>query len=168
MLRITNLVLLILAAMTSVIMAALIAVLASTFVDPGDATDMVRVRLPPIDWAMPLHPAQGALLLVILMLTFALFVFIRLFVMVRAVADGLPFSHANARFLSQIGWALLAIQLCDVLFGVIARRVEIAFGDQVTTWTPSIAGWLSVLLAFVLARIFEQGARMRDELELTV
>jgi hypothetical protein len=28
--------------------------------------------------------------------------------------------------------------------------------------------WLGVLLLFVLARVFEQGARMRDELEGTV
>jgi hypothetical protein len=32
----------------------------------------------------------------------------------------------------------------------------------------SITGWLAVLLTFVLARVFAEGARMRDELEGTV
>ena len=32
----------------------------------------------------------------------------------------------------------------------------------------SINGWLAVLLTFVLARVFAQGALMRDELEGTV
>jgi hypothetical protein len=32
----------------------------------------------------------------------------------------------------------------------------------------SLTGWLTVLLLFVLARVFEQGARMREDLEGTV
>ena len=32
----------------------------------------------------------------------------------------------------------------------------------------SINGWLAVLLTFLLARVFAEGARMRDELEGTV
>ena len=32
----------------------------------------------------------------------------------------------------------------------------------------STSGWLAVLLTFVLARVFEAGARMRDDLEGTV
>ena len=29
----------------------------------------------------------------------------------------------------------------------------------------SINGWLAVLLTFILARVFEEGARIRDDLE---
>jgi hypothetical protein len=32
----------------------------------------------------------------------------------------------------------------------------------------SINGWLAVLLTFLLARVFAEGARMRDDLEGTV
>jgi hypothetical protein len=32
----------------------------------------------------------------------------------------------------------------------------------------SINGWLAVLLTFLLARVFAQGTRMRDDLEGTV
>jgi hypothetical protein len=35
-------------------------------------------------------------------------------------------------------------------------------------WSFSITGWLAVLLLFVLARVFDQGTRMRDDLEGTV
>jgi hypothetical protein len=49
-----------------------------------------------------------------------------------------PFVPANAARLRRIGWALVATQL------------------------------LAILLAFVLAAVFEQGAAMRDELEGTV
>ena len=35
-------------------------------------------------------------------------------------------------------------------------------------WKFSPTRWVAVLLLFVLARVFEQGARMREELEGTV
>jgi hypothetical protein len=35
-------------------------------------------------------------------------------------------------------------------------------------WTFSVTRWIAVLLLFVLARVFEQGARMREDLEGTV
>lgn len=35
-------------------------------------------------------------------------------------------------------------------------------------WNFSLTRWLAVLLLFVLARVFEHGTRMRDELEGTV
>ena len=168
MLRTTRLALTALAALASLIVAVLVTILVSTLFNPGQATDIIRVRYPAVDWALPLKSAQLALLIVITSLLISVFVFVRLLSMVGSLAAGDPFSPANARFLGQIGWALLAVQLCDLAFGIVARQVEVALGDQVTSWTPSVAGWLSVLLAFVLARIFERGALMRDELELTV
>jgi len=35
-------------------------------------------------------------------------------------------------------------------------------------WSFSLTRWLVVLLLFVLARVFDQGTRMREELEATV
>jgi hypothetical protein len=35
-------------------------------------------------------------------------------------------------------------------------------------WSFSLAPWLAVLLLFVLAQVFDHGARMRDDLEGTV
>jgi hypothetical protein len=35
-------------------------------------------------------------------------------------------------------------------------------------WSFSVTRWLAVLLLFVLARVFEQGSRMREDLAGTV
>lgn len=35
-------------------------------------------------------------------------------------------------------------------------------------WSPSVDGWLSVLLLFILARVFDAGTKMRIDLEGTV
>jgi hypothetical protein len=86
----------------------------------------------------------------------------------RTVDAGDPFVAANARRLQAIGWALLAIQLLDAALGFVIGGIARTGADVATGWSPSIAGWLAVLLVFVLARVFAQGAAMRDELEMTV
>ena len=87
--------------------------------------------------------------------------------MLRTIATGEPFSAANAGRLRTIGWMLLNWQLLDLLLGVAAGVARIIHIDFIT-WQPSFTGWIAVLVAFVLARVFTDGAAMRDELEGTV
>lgn len=94
-------------------------------------------------------------------------VFTRLQAIVATAQAGDPFVAANARRLQSVGWALLAIQVLDLAFGVLTWRLA-ASHIQTTGWSPSVGGWLSVLMIFVLARVFTIGTRMRDELEMTV
>lgn len=109
-----------------------------------------------------------ALALILPVMIAAHFIFKRLLAMLDTAVAGDPFTSANGARLQQIGWALLAIQLCDLAFGAAVTRIEAGMGDASSGWAPSVTGWLAVLLVFVLARIFEQGARMRDDLALTV
>ena len=88
----------------------------------------------------------------------------RLLAIVETVRGGDPFVAGNARRLTVIAWALLALQLLDLVYGAIALSVEP--GDSpFSGWTFNITGWIAVLLLFVLARVFEQGAAMRDDIE---
>ncbi|MGT2513561.1 DUF2975 domain-containing protein [Sphingomonas panni] len=66
-----------------------------------------------------------------------------------------------------IGWALLAIQLLDVPLLLIVPSFE-GMGVRVDGSSISIGGWLSVLVAFILARVFAEGAALREDLEGTV
>jgi hypothetical protein len=86
---------------------------------------------------------------------------------VASIREGDPFDPRNARRATTIGWALLAIQLLDLGFGAIVWLIA-RTGADAATWQPSVGGWLSVLVAFVLARVFAAGARLRDDLEGTV
>jgi hypothetical protein len=95
-------------------------------------------------------------------------IFRRLLAILHTTAAGDPFVLAKGVRLKQIGRALLVIQLCDLAFGAAVTRIEALQGEVSSSWAPSVTGWLAVLLVFVLARIFEQGAHMRDDLELTV
>lgn len=91
----------------------------------------------------------------------------RLSAILASVEAGEAFVAENGRRLRQIAWAWLAIQIADLFFGVVAVRVSAGSGEYLG-WSPSIGGWIAVLLLFVLAEVWTQGAAMRDELDATV
>ena len=83
-----------------------------------------------------------------------------------------PYGHARIEYLTGLFVSVLIIvlglQLLHVLVVTIGRTIatestRIDFGSA-TSFTP----WLTVLLLFVLARVFQQGARMYDDLAGTV
>ena len=87
---------------------------------------------------------------------------------VESVRDGDPFSAGNAARLRTIAWALLGLELLHLLVVAIAsavstREVPLRIDGGVT-----VTGWLAVMLLFVLAQVFREGTRLRDDLEGTV
>lgn len=94
-------------------------------------------------------------------------IFTALLAIVATVRAGDPFTQANATRLQTIAWAMLVMQLLDLGFGAFAgwaAAMRIDFVD----WTPNLGGWIVVLMLFVLARVFQRGAEMRDDLAMTV
>jgi len=92
----------------------------------------------------------------------------RLLAMVETVRAGDPFVAANASRLQTIAWALLALQLFGLVIALIGNAVSTPAHPVDLHTSFSVNGWLAVLLTFVLARVFAEGAQMRDELEGTV
>ena len=92
----------------------------------------------------------------------------RLLAIVETVRAGDPFVAANAYRLQTIAWALLALQLLSVVIGAIAKSVSTPAHPIHLDAGFSINGWLAVLLTFLLARVFAEGALMREDLEGTV
>lgn len=96
------------------------------------------------------------------------FILTRLLTIVETVSIGDPFLVANAARLQWIAWAVLALELMHFAVGAIAAGVSTAAAPLNIAWGFSLTRWIVVLLLFVLARVFEQGARMREEIEGTV
>jgi len=92
----------------------------------------------------------------------------RLLAIVETVRGGDPFVPANASRLQAIAWALLALQLLSLVIGAIAKAVSTPAHPLHLQAGFSINGWLAVLLTFLLARVFAEGALMREDLEGTV
>src|SRR5215207_5926313 len=92
----------------------------------------------------------------------------RLLAIVETVRGGDPFVAANASRLQAIAWALLALNLLSIVIGAIAKAVSSPAHPLHIDAGFSINGWLAVLLTFLLARVFAEGALMREDLEGTV
>ena len=96
------------------------------------------------------------------------FILTRLLQIVDTVSTGNPFVTENAARLQSIAWALLALELLHLTTGAIAAAVSSAGVPLNIGWGFSITRCLAVLLLFVLARVFQEGATMREELAGTV
>jgi Protein of unknown function (DUF2975) len=92
----------------------------------------------------------------------------RLLAIVETVRGGDPFVAANASRLQAIAWVLLALQILSIVIGAIAKAVSTPAHPLHINAGFSINGWLAVLLTFLLARVFAEGALMREDLEGTV
>jgi Na+-transporting methylmalonyl-CoA/oxaloacetate decarboxylase gamma subunit len=92
----------------------------------------------------------------------------RLVAMVETVRAGDPFVADNAYRLQAIAWFLLVLQLLSMLIGAIGKAVSTAEHPLHLDAGFSATGWLAVLLAFILARVFAEGTLMRKDLEGTV
>jgi hypothetical protein len=92
----------------------------------------------------------------------------RLIAMIQTVRAGDPFVATNAYRLQAIAWVLLAQQLLSMLVGAIGETISTAAHPLHLDAGFSVNGWLAVLLTFVLARVFAEGALMREDLEGTV
>ncbi len=92
----------------------------------------------------------------------------RLLAMVGSVRVGDPFIRANAHRLRAIAWSLLGLQLIGLVIAAIGRVLANA-GHKIDFDAGfSINGWLAVLIAFILAHVFAEGALMREDLEATI
>lgn len=118
--------------------------------------------------AAAIRPLLGLLMVLLLtILAGAAYMLRQLQGLVASAATD-PFIPANAGRLRHIGWALVVVQLVAIPLGWVARRIAEAGGDLHAMGGFSLGGVLAILLAFVLAAVFDQGAAMRDELEGTV
>jgi hypothetical protein len=145
----------------------ILALLAASLVAEGPVMGALGVR----------HPAaQGTLILgmrLIMVIGIAAVpltqvVLTRLLAIVETVSAGDPFVVGNAARLQTIAWMVLGLELLHLVAGVVAGSVSTKYAPLDIDWNLSLTRWLAVLLLFVLARVFEQGARMRDDLEGTV
>ncbi|HTO74645.1 MAG TPA: DUF2975 domain-containing protein [Thermoanaerobaculia bacterium] len=145
------------------------AILALLVVMPNERWIMTAFKLSPSPEAERLvmgMRAIAALGLVAIPLNYV--VLKRLLAIVETVRAGDPFVAANAFRLQAIAWALLAIQLLSLVIGAIARSVSTPAHPLHLNAGFSISGWLAVLLTFLLARVFAEGALMREDLQGTV
>jgi hypothetical protein len=100
------------------------------------------------------------------------FLFFRhLYRIVGTVGEGDPFIPENAQRLSAMGWTVVAVHVLAIpLVAIGAWIAELAKESDSIHFDSGIDlnGILLALILFILARVFREGTRMREELEGTV
>ncbi len=144
-------------------------ILALLFVVPNKEWIMITFKLSPSPEAERVVMGLRAIaVLGLAAIPFNHAVLKRLLAIVQTVRGGDPFVAANASRLQAIAWALLALQLLSVVIGAVAKAISTPAHPVHLDAGFSINGWLAVLLTFLLARVFAEGARMREDLDGTV
>ncbi|MFM5922663.1 MAG: DUF2975 domain-containing protein [Novosphingobium sp.] len=96
------------------------------------------------------------------------FFFRHLYRIVGTVGAGDPFIPANASRLSAMGWIVVAVNLAAIPLVSVLHWFE-SMSEKVHTGAEhDFTGVLLALILFILARVFREGTRMREELEGTV
>ena len=167
-LRAASLLLRVLIVLNLVCLAGFAVVLILSFpFDPWLAARLARKYGPALDVSRAITGLRLAAMLGLAGAVAVHLIFTGMLRIVRTVEAGDPFVDGNATELTRIGWALLALQLLDLCIGALTRWLS-ALDLHVAAWSPSLGGWIAVLMIFVLARVFRIGAAMRDDLATTV
>lgn len=147
--------------------AFFLALLTATIV--AEDWTMTALGIPPSSWMRPMMMGLRAIaMLGLIAIPLYDAIFRRLLGIVETVRGGDPFVAANAQRLRAIAWALLVLQLISIVIGMIGKAISTPAHPLHLDAGFSAGGWLAVLLTFILARIFAEGTRMRDDLDGTV
>ena len=76
--------------------------------------------------------------------------------------------NTNAYRLHAIAWLMVALQLISITIAAIAKAISTPQHPFDLDAGFSVNSWLAIILTFVLARVFAEGALMREDLEGTV
>ena len=95
-------------------------------------------------------------------------VFSRLLRIVESVRRGEAFTSDNAGRLRTIAWAMGGLQVLHICVVAIASAVSTKEVPLHINSNVHITGWLAIPMLFVLAQVFLEGTRMREDLEGTV
>lgn len=145
----------------------ILALLIATLVADGPVMEALGVKPAP-DSATLMRGMRLIALAGIASVPVAHVILTRLRDIVDTVDAGDPFVVGNAGRLQTIAWCVLGLEILHLAVGAIAARSASSVQRLDIDWSFSFTPWIAVLLLFVLARVFDHGARMRADLEGTV
>lgn len=151
----------------NVVVAALFfCLLVASFFFADAFHEYYRTHIPKADVSRLLPALRGLVIVGAPMFALTHVILTRILEMTETVRQGDPFVPENAARLRTVAWCLLIIQVLGIGFVILAHQVQAANVDMKVD--ASLAGWLAVLLTFVLAGVFEHGARIRSDLQAMI
>lgn len=150
---------------------AMIAVGAPVAILAGLATEAIAAEGMMAGTPLPmLAGSVFALLALLCALLLLLWRFTSHLLAIVETVDTNPFVQENAVRLRKMGWIAVASYPVGILMMIAAMAIEhgIKSAEADYDFGFDIGGLLLIFMLFILARVFEQGVAMREELEGTV
>lgn len=82
-----------------------------------------------------------------------------------SVNRGDAFEGANVRRLQAVGLGLAGMELASLFTNLFAPLLD---GGHANDFDVDLKMWVAILVVFILAEVFRQGAQMRDDAAMTV
>jgi hypothetical protein len=125
----------------------------------------------PGGWTWPV--VVPALLIAAVAVAGALVIVWRLRKLFDSFSTGDPFKRENATHLRAIWITMLVVEISRYVLMALTGFLLVRFGDAAGAVSISIDGdrlaaWGSILILIVLAEVFREGARLKEEQELTI
>jgi hypothetical protein len=134
----------------------------------ADIAPLIAKEEPGIDVAAIRHLLPGLVLGGAMILAVAVWGLRKLLALINSVRTGDPFTSENVDRLRQLGWIMVAVEVVALPFHWMAEEIHEAAPSLDMDAGISLNSILAILLVFVLARVFERGVEMRNDLEGTV
>lgn len=150
----------VLAFVTAVILAS-VGVLIVDAISPG-ALGAVHVNVQALDTKTPTVVA-AALAVMLMVLGLAWAALLPLIQMLRSTAAGAPFTLANVKRLNWIAGTIAVAYLLQIILPPI-----LPFESRGMVKPMGVDGVFAILLTLVLAQIFREGVRLREDAEGTI
>ena len=129
----------------------------------------VRYNLTVDPWQVAVPGLLGALVIV----TGGLIVIRRLKALFQSFSSGEPFQKGNAGHLRAIWIALIGIELGRIAVAGLTGILVMALGQPADAHIKvgmkiDLMAWFTIAIVVVLAEVFREGARLKEEQELTI
>lgn len=150
--------------------AVAIGIVAMTLAGMGYLPEAVRVEFDPAPDGRTAWLLVGTMIGALAALALSYDFTARLARIIDTVGEGDPFIMDNAVRLNRMAWLALAVQIVSIPAALLGGWAEMNLEAGTFEFDSdiSLTGLALALLLFILARVFREGARMRDELEGTV
>jgi len=118
----------------------------------------------------PVMAVIGVMILALAIVVAAFLFLSKLRLIINTVGEGDPFVPENAERLTAMAWLMLAIQILAMPAAAVGFYIAKLMETQSATINAGfdVSGIIMVITLFILARVFRQGAAMREDLEGTV
>ena len=110
----------------------------------------------------------AALLGLIIMLPFLVYICVLLRKILNTLAEGDPFLPENAPRLTRIAISVAILEIIRNFVGFLLIAIDVVDTEESFQFSINLSAWVAVAVLVILSQVFREGARLREEEKMTI